>query len=453
MDIPEELLELAEESKYSIVTPETFNRRDENQLIHCTLDNLKEEEELGRICFLFPSEAERFLKTPKRSDDGEYKFIGFLAERIGLHRHFRGWENITQTLPKRVDYLHIDPSSGIKDRDSYKIQCRLKNAVKPEALDLVCEKKNLHKNVTKFVPKTYPLDSFEYPTTDKKGVYIVKPSGVGAYKGEGISVVKNPKELTEARKLIQKNKRWTGIVSEIVDNPMLFRGKKFHLRVYMLVTPNEYFLFDSAHILTAKKTFVKGVYTKDVFDTHGASTPEDWEFPRDFSPDNKDQLWDKVRKICDEIWKPLKGRIRPYEESESGFELICPDIMFSSDGKAWLLEVNRKAGLDPSVWNEDYGEWLDRLYSWMFGTCIDPFFSTKEIVEVVEEKKNTLRVGQRVKVLISGKPVFYVAESISDGAVLLTRDKFESLVMKGDEKEGYKAASPKGIVYRAFPLN
>jgi hypothetical protein len=81
------------------------------------------------------------------------------------------------------------------------------------------------------------------------------------------------------------------LASEYIMNTLLYKNKKFHLRMYYMIsiingTINS-FVLDYGKILTAAKVFnTKMPFTKDVHDTHIKSTKADIFFPDEFTDSN-----------------------------------------------------------------------------------------------------------------------------------------------------------------------
>lgn len=356
-------------------------------IIFCSYEQLPAAESTGKICCVYLQEAQVYLQALSHGSRNTYLFSGYSCCRIGLHAKLKGWTRFDATRPPRqVDYLHIDPmETGYKDVKLYNLKCRVKNTLRPEGLDLVCDKSQLYKNLSNHLPQTWDLKDFNL--TDNY-VYITKPAGIGAYKGRGISIVTSESELEAAKKQIYVNHNWKGIISHYIDPPLLFQDRKFHIRVYMIVTSaNTYSVFSRSHILTAAKSYKEGDYSKVITDTHGGSTDKDWEFPFDYSTylkefhsesevnERMESMIQDINTICNSVWSVLDGNLEKYAESDYGFELIALDIMFDATYGAWLLEVNRKVGLTPNQdMNERYSNWCLAFFEWMYNSGISKGF-------------------------------------------------------------------------------
>lgn len=372
-------------------------QRGHTQIVYCSLKEQPALEEQGTLTCTFLWQALNYLNdvTPKEITSS-YMFSGYSCARLKLHALLKGYQQIQE--PRRgekIGYLHVDASlTGRKDRRLYNLTCYCKNAVVPQALDLVCDKRQLflQPQLVDYLPKTWYLEEFVFQAG--LAPLIVKPAGVGAYKGVGISIVNSEEELLKAKNTIAANKQWQGIVSSYIDKPLLFykgeEGYKFHLRVYMLVTSkNTYSVFSKAHIFTAAQPYLENDYSKTRTDSHGTSTEKDWEFSLDntksdfteamlqkqgLSGEVLSSLKTSVLEVCAAIWSVLQGKIETYAESDYGYEVIAPDILFDTNLKPWLLEVNRKVGLASSnvSTQEIYARWTDDFWTWVYEQGIAP---------------------------------------------------------------------------------
>ncbi len=119
-------------------------------------------------------------------------------------------------------------------------------------------------------------------------VFVVRPTYSSS--GVGVSTVKgNDVLIREAVAHARKHARSrtsSVLVSRYVDNLLLFRGRKCHIRAYLLAsvvrgTFRSYF-WDHSEILAASKPFVFDNFEdKGIHDSHFSSTGGDYWFPAD----------------------------------------------------------------------------------------------------------------------------------------------------------------------------
>lgn len=243
------------------------------------------------------------------------------------------------------------------------------NSIHSDLKGLLNNKKNLVdkrrlyiKNSTNMAKCWDVTESSKLSDLSDNGIFIVKP--IGGFSGRDISVVSTEKEYTNAKKLVS---RYNGaIVCEYIKNPMLIGGKKFHLRMYLLVVtpPFEYSIFRRGKIFTAKNQFNLNELSKDVHDTHMASTEGNMYFPEDFPEQSMvTRVQSEVERILGEAAKSVSNELSSYPESKQGFEIFGCDLMVTEDGKVVLLEINDKVGMDGNkggdydIFSEDYYKW------------------------------------------------------------------------------------------------
>lgn len=204
--------------------------------------------------------------------------------------------------------------------------------------------------------------------SETKSVYIVKPVGHGACAGVGVTVVTNDKELEDARK--ELSQRFNNIIiSEYIQNPLLYEGKKFHLRMYILINsePFSWSFWNKGKAMTAKLKYKKGDWTnKLIHDSHGETTPKDIYFPEDILPKNKyDYVYKQIKLILSAVSEIIKPYIRCYKESKYCCEVFGIDFMITDDYTVKLIEINAEAGYGSK--NEDktkYKKYCSEYFDW-----------------------------------------------------------------------------------------
>src|SRR5207253_2060120 len=210
-------------------------------------------------------------------------------------------------------------------------------------------------------------------------IVIVRPVGRTAFQGKGISIVTSNRELKDAWQTINDNPKWThATVSAYLTDPLLYQGKKMHLRIAVLVTSwGSFKLYGKSGVITAKLPYVEGDYkNKDIHDSHRSSTTTFAVFPDSFLMEPSEEsplpslplqsesqtssdsfpslplqsesqtssdsfpvakMTEGIDKIYNLITKAIRGKVRSYEESKFAYELLGLDVMFRKDGSAVLL--------------------------------------------------------------------------------------------------------------------
>jgi len=140
------------------------------------------------------------------------------------------------------------------------------------------------------------------------------------------------------------------IGSEYIQNPLLWKGYKFHVRVHIIVTVTKEkryaVMAPSVEMIPAGKPFVNGEYAdQDIHDTHDDRNIMSGFIPGDI--ENGQMLYDGVVKILKESIPELLPLLELYPEAENSYDVFGVDIMFLSDGTPIILEINSTPGLLP----------------------------------------------------------------------------------------------------------
>ena len=219
------------------------------------------------------------------------------------------------------------------------------------------------------LPRDYDIISEkvkELDLNDIKNLWLVKP--VASSRGRGIRL------LTDEESLPKKNKY---IVTHYIYNPHLINGKKYDLRLYLLVTgytPIKVYLFDNGlarfcsekYDLDPEKMQDKYIHltnysinkTSENFEMNDSVDKEfgdKWTLhtlKKHFENNglNYNKVWEKIKDIIvkvvlsvSDIAIPL---IKQFELSSTNlFELYGVDILLDETLTPWLMEVN----LNPSL--------------------------------------------------------------------------------------------------------
>jgi hypothetical protein len=228
-----------------------------------------------------------------------------------------------------------------------------------------------------------PITTITHDAIRSKRVYIVKPVGHGACAGVGVTVVTNDKELEEARFTLSKRFK-NIIISEYIQNPLLYEGRKFHLRMFILINsePFSWSFWDRGKAMTAKLPYKKGDWTnKLIHDSHGETTPKDIYFPEDILPKDKyNHVYQQMELILSAVAEIIKPYIRCYEESKYCCEIFGIDFMITDDYVVKLIEINAEAGYGSK--NKDktkYMAYCSAYFDWFYKNSLIPLLFTQKI--------------------------------------------------------------------------
>lgn len=231
----------------------------------------------------------------------------------------------------------------------------------------ITNKDNLFRNMRKNYPGNthmvtqYPIQgvkSIPRGLFAKRKVWILKPVGVGFYKGKGISVVSNMDALVKAIKPKTKY-----VLATYITNPLLYRGHKFHIRA------NAIYMSNRDHIIISKlnnarialKPYVDDHYNDaGIHDTHFTDL-DHMKFNDDMKREFGDKTMNVINTQIDKIIVQTFSLFNPtaYPESTHAFEIFGFDLMVDTDLNVYLLEVNAKVALNDYDPNILFGEIIE----------------------------------------------------------------------------------------------
>lgn len=173
------------------------------------------------------------------------------------------------------------------------------------------------------------------------------------------------------------------VVQKYINNPLLYQGKKCHIRVPVIMTDKrEWFVMDRLMIYTAVAPFIPGDMSKSVSDSHYKITEGSIVYRGSLrlgENDNEDPYYlpdepihdYRVRKEAIRVSKAIVQSVTniiKFPECENAYHIFASDIIIDENYNAQLLEVNRTYG---KVSNKRYS----KLYwEWVKMSAIDPIF-------------------------------------------------------------------------------
>ena len=306
----------------------------------------------------FKKVSKKKTRTTKRSEGRPKTFIAKsdYYEQEGIDKVFenRGWTAYDYKTSK-VPTLVYEDGKYAYAKNTYKEKCVVKSIL-GDSKKRIDDKDALYKNLQ----KEYPDNKYMLPQYDstsvkkiiskkKDHVWIVKPVGKGSYKGKGITIAEDNEELADTIKKLGSQKY---VVSEYLTNPLLYGGKKFHIRVNVIIaTDGQYNIMSSNSFLAIKSYSKEDFSDKDVHDTHFTTmenTKKEKDMVREFG-----KKWGdvniQINEIIDVTSKLFVAEAWP--ECEHAFEVFGYDFIVDNKFKVYLMEINSKVGLggDPEV--------------------------------------------------------------------------------------------------------
>ena len=286
----------------------------------------------------------------------------------------------------------------------------------------IINKYNLVKNITDINPiiaknnlaltfKINEFNKYEFPKW-----YILRP--IDSFGGNDIRYINTQKELNDAIAFYNTHKNYKDrnyynevIASEYISKPLLFHNKKFHLRLYLMITINikgnikgnikddnyifKSFLWDNGKILTARDNFnMNKPFTRDTHDTHVKSTLDDYMYLDYFNNQNLQtsldinatftqteykHLWDNISAVCNIISTILEQNKKQliYPNEQNLYYIFGLDVMIRNNLDVVLLEVNEQPGAgfkhdkNRDAFSKTYFQWINDKF-------LEPLFKNKD---------------------------------------------------------------------------
>lgn len=285
-----------------------------------------------------------------------------------------------------------------------------KNMVRKDLL-----KKNIEKmqklgsktsSLFNFIPTTYVLpkeycnfmDHFYHDMMleGKQNIWIMKP--IGKSRGRGISLINDISNVVYAEQVI---------VQKYLKNPLLLRGFKFDMRIYVLVTsiqPLEVFIYKEGFARLSTEPFTlesEDLNKLFIHLTNVAIQKNNVDFHKDCDTIfggsklslknlrtkleergyNFHKIWVQV---CEIVVKTLLACQQEIPSNPNCFELFGYDIIIDDNMKCWLLEVNSSPSLSRETILDDIvkQQLIDDIME-----LVDPvLFDRKKLLDVLERR-------------------------------------------------------------------
>jgi hypothetical protein len=240
------------------------------------------------------------------------------------------------------------------------------------------------------------INNYKFPK-----MYILRP--IKSFGGKDILYISNKEELDKAIEYYntntvifygKKDKDIHGsnvIASHYIMNPLLYKNKKFQIRMHYLLTyvNNEFntFLIDTGIIVTALKDYnIKKPFLSEVHDTHFKYTKTDILFPDDVKHNDFNKNIDSIdiikqmRTILKYTTKILTKTLTInketllYDNQENGYLLTGVDFMIDDNGNVFLIEINRfpSIGFNTSKYGNNM---LSIIYKLINDIVLEPLFN------------------------------------------------------------------------------
>lgn len=211
----------------------------------------------------------------------------------------------------------------------------------------LCDKGSLYETMRAYssdrhLPEQATANSVTASTTN---TLIAKKRGT--YGSQGVEVLFDASTAP-------RGEEW--LLSRYIANPATVDGRKFHLRIYMLVyaSPDkvEVHVNPRFEVLTAKLPYDPESRDPAVHISSSANTDRYYRWPEDAhfaDAEAASKAVESIRELLADVGKAFAAVANPYPESYAAFEVFGLDVLVDDAGYAWLLEVNDKVGFRPDA--------------------------------------------------------------------------------------------------------
>mgnify|MGYP003682035655 FL=1 len=241
---------------------------------------------------------------------------------------------------KVIDCRIISQINGIELLGNKKLQYRLMEQYKPESIG-------------DYIPRTYLFNrsNINYLKNVLKSSkkYIIKPENGLSIKG--VTIINDYTSLYNEIKNSQYKCNW--ILQDYVENPLLYNGRKFHFRIYVLLVRDSYELkvhmYNKGFMYFANKKYKINSIDNESHLSGESSRNNVKVYPEDFSGYFGDQyiqtINDQLRKIIKNTIEPVAVYLKSKNENIPGFKafkLLGYDILIDKFNKCYLAEINTR---------------------------------------------------------------------------------------------------------------
>jgi hypothetical protein len=247
-------------------------------------------------------------------------------------------------------------------------------------------KNNFTDSYLNFMPYSFKLT--KDTKYEKDTIFITRPVNIikinyPANSGLGILVYDNEETLEIAKKKLDE---YDIIVSsKYITNPLLFNGKKFHLRCHLFITiiNNKLsgHIFNKYKMYFAKEKYINSNFqNKDIHDSHYIPNIKNYYFPDDFNKETINNInfndsiiefiYKQIREIAKKITSISSKNAKIPKNSVNTFHLIGFDIMIDNNLNVFLLECNRFSNIKYGYDNN----FLDIFWDWFNHIILKPTF-------------------------------------------------------------------------------
>lgn len=223
----------------------------------------------------------------------------------------------------------------------------------------------------------------------QENIWLIKPAALN--QGRGIEICHSLKEIKAILSTKLPNSVW--VVQKYIERPLLFKGRKFDIRVWALATARkELFFYKLGYLRTSSFDYSTGAKDNyihltnnclqkwgDNYGIHEAGNTLsfdafqeylDAEFP-DLGVNVREHIVTRIKDLIIDSYLSAR-KILHGSKRKNAFELLGYDFLIDEDFRVWLLEVNTNPYL--GIPNDYIKELLPAMLDEMASIAIDPYY-------------------------------------------------------------------------------
>ncbi|CAD8208186.1 unnamed protein product [Paramecium octaurelia] len=293
---------------------------------------------------------------------------------------------------QKVNHFPFNKNLGRKDLLKKNIErCQKLGTKAQQIFDIIPSTFLLPKEYVQFMEKFYKDSESE----GQQNIWIMKPTGKS--RGRGITVLNDISDVMYAEPVV---------LQKYLKNPLLLKGHKFDMRIYVLVTsfnPLEVFLYKEGFARLTTQPFTLDindlknqlvhltnfavqkthVQIQDLESQLGGCKISLRQLREKLIDRNIDwnKIWEQVQDI---VLKSLVACQSEIPNNPNSFELFGYDIIIDTNQKCWLLEVNASPSLARDYILDELIK--QQLIDDIFDLIDSPNYDRQRLCEVLERR-------------------------------------------------------------------
>jgi hypothetical protein len=175
-----------------------------------------------------------------------------------------------------------------------------------------------------------------------------------SYQNLDVGIDKNKYDNLGFTNKMKLKREW--VLQQYITNPLLFQGKKFHLRCYLIyhyISINNYksYLYDNFKVITAEENYIDGDYkNKNIHDTHTHGKLvylDKSDLIKEFGIENYNNIWNQIKTINNHVGKLIfNDKDHCYKGVKYCYHIYGFDIMIDNNFVVKVIEYNHQPNIN-----------------------------------------------------------------------------------------------------------